>query len=44
MQLNRVGLLLAALTNGNRHVQVANFIYFKVVNFGPEAIVDRITL
>ena len=34
MQLNLACLVLAALTIGNRRVQVANFISFEAVNFG----------
>ena len=37
MQLNLAGLVLAALTIGNRRVQVANFISFEAVNVGPTA-------
>ena len=37
MQLNLAGLVLAALTIGNRRVQVANFISFKAGSFGPLA-------
>jgi len=37
MQLNLAGLVLAALTIVNRRVQVANFISFEAVKFGPKA-------
>jgi hypothetical protein len=35
MQLNLAGLTLEAFAIGNRRVQVANFISFEAVNFGP---------
>ena len=41
MQLNLPGLVLEALTIGNRRVQVANFIGFEAVNFGPIAVLDE---
>ena len=41
MQLNLAGLVLAALTIGNRRVQVANFISFKAGSFGPESATGR---
>jgi len=34
MQLNLAGLVLAALTIGNRRVQVANVLSVEAVNFG----------
>ena len=38
MQLNLAGLVLAALTIGNRRVQVANLISFEAVEFGLSAV------
>ena len=41
MQLNLAGLALEALAFGNRRVQLANFISFEAVNFGPSAAVGK---
>jgi hypothetical protein len=41
MQANLAGLVLAALTIGNRRMQVAKFICFEAVKFGPSEEVDN---
>jgi hypothetical protein len=38
MPLNLASLVLEALTIGNRRLQVANFISFEAVNFGPNPV------